>query len=147
MKKMMFLAALAAGGVFTCGPALAQNATNTMSGMAMATNAVPAPTPHSRIDLLNLTPDQKTKVMAILAKQRLEMGPIVGDGTLSQADKMAKIKAIRDDTAAQLKLVLTPDQFQRWMRMQPRMRRLSPPPPLTTTNAPAASAPPSTPGQ
>jgi Spy/CpxP family protein refolding chaperone len=144
LKKTMFLAALAAGGLFAGGSAFAQNATNTIPAMAVSTNA---PTPRSRIDLLKLTPDQKTKVQAILAKQRLEMGPIFGDGTLSQADKMAKIKAIRDDTTAQLKLILTSDQFERWMRMQPRMRRLTPPPPLMGTNTPAAPAAPATPGQ
>jgi hypothetical protein len=48
------------------------------------------------------------------------------------------MKALRDDTSAQLKPILTPEQFQKWQTMQTRMRRMSPP----AGGAPAPGAPP-----
>jgi len=59
------------------------------------------------------------------------MGDLRQDTSLSREDKMAKRKAIQDDTATQMKAVLTADQFQKWQDMQSQMRSRRPggPPP------------------
>ena len=43
--------------------------------------------------------------------------------SLSREDKMAKFKALRDDTDTKLKAVLTADQYKQWEKMTQRGMR------------------------
>jgi Spy/CpxP family protein refolding chaperone len=137
LSKTTFLAALMAASLFAAGSALGQNATTNAPAAGASTKA-----PRSgRMDvakMLNLTDDQKAKVQPILDAQRTKARAVFQDDSLSQDDKRTKLKAIHDETAAQLKPILTPEQFATWQKMQTRMRRMSPP----GGNAPAPSAPP-----
>lgn len=135
--KTVFLAALAMGGLLACASVRAQDSTN----MPAATPSTNAPPHHmmgrgmsmERVaQALNLTDDQKAEVAPILDDQRKKMHDIFQDNTLSRADKMAKIKQIHEDTAAQLKPILTGEQFQKWEKMsQPRQRHPMTPPPAS----------------
>jgi hypothetical protein len=144
LTKTMFLAALAISGLLTCGQLRAQP---TPPAPPMpptpSTNAPPMPPRGGGIDrlaqALNLTDDQKAQVQTILDNERQKMMAIRQDDTLSADDKKAKGKALRDDLNAQMKNILNDDQYQKWMSMQARMRRMSPPPP------PAPPMPPSAP--
>jgi periplasmic protein CpxP/Spy len=143
LRKTMFLAALAAAGLFAVGPASAQDATTNAPAAGATTNA--PPTPHMRrgpdiAKLLNLTDDQKAQVMPIIDAQRAKSRAIMQDDSLSTDDKRAKIKAIRDETNAQLKTILTADQYAKWQQSQARMRRMAPPP-GNDANSPAPGAP------
>ncbi|MBO0357681.1 hypothetical protein J0X19_06970 [Hymenobacter sp. BT186] len=65
---------------------------------------------------LNLTDKQKTKVEAIMKKQRQEMEALHKDGNGS-TDREATMTAMRrldDDTDSQLKQVLTPEQYTKY---------------------------------
>jgi Spy/CpxP family protein refolding chaperone len=145
LTRIMFLTALAVGGLLTCGQLLAQDSPAPAAGAS--TNA-PAPTmPRGggidRIaQALNLTDDQKTQVETILNTQRQKMMALRQDDTLSPDDKRAKAKELRDDTNAQMKNILTPDQYEKWLTMQTHMRRMAPLPAPAGTNAPAPSPPP-----
>ena len=58
---------------------------------------------------------------------------------------MAKMKAIREGTATQMKAVLTADQFQKWQDMQSQMRTRrpgGPPPGGENAGGAAPTAPP-----
>lgn len=65
---------------------------------------------------LNLTDKQKTKVEAIMKKQRQEMEALHKDGN-GNTDREATMTAMRrldDDTDSQLKQVLTPEQYTKY---------------------------------
>jgi protein CpxP len=65
---------------------------------------------------LNLTEKQKTKVEAIMKKQRQEMEAMRKDNNES-TDREARTTAMRrldDDTNSQLKQVLTPEQYTKY---------------------------------
>jgi Spy/CpxP family protein refolding chaperone len=96
------------------------------------------------LEQLNLTPDQKSKVQAIMEAQRQKMSAVRQDTSLSPEDRRAKMKATRDDMNTQFKAVLTPEQFDKWEKGQPGTRdhRNGPPPAggnAKGTNAPAAA--------
>jgi protein CpxP len=122
VTKPMIIAALVAGNLFAWSLALrADDSTNTPP-------AAPPADSHGygargRPDFakeLNLTDDQKPKVKAIMDAQMQKMRDVRGDDSLSQDDKRAKMKAIHDDTATQLKAVLTADQFAKWQKLSQR---------------------------
>ncbi len=139
-SKTIFLATLAAAGLFAAGSAFGQDTTTNAPAAGASTNAAPRGM-RGRMDIgkmLNLTDDQKAKVQPILDAQREKARAIMQDDSLSQDDKRTKMKALRDDTSAQLKPILTPEQFQKWQTMQTRMRRMSPP----AGGAPAPGGPP-----
>ena len=71
---------------------------------------------------LGLTDEQKAKVKPILEEMRQKMADLHKDTTLEQADRRAKMKEIHDGVSAKLKEILTPDQFEKWQNMGPRMR-------------------------
>ena len=145
LSKTMFLAALTAASLFAAGMAFGQDTTTNAPASGASTNAPPR-APRGRMDIgkaLNLTDDQKAKVQPILDAQRAKMNAVRQDTSLSQDDMRAKMKQIRDDTTAQLKPILTPEQFQKWQTMQTRMRRMSPP----GGNPPAPAAPATPPQQ
>ncbi len=150
-NKTMLITALAVGSLLALSPALrADDSTNTPPSTPPA-GAPPAGQPprggFERIaEQLNLTADQKPKVQSILDAQRQKMLDLRNDTSLSQEDRRAKMKAIREDTATQMKAVLTPEQFQKWQDM--RNHRNGPPPGgenAGSTNAPAGTPPPATP--
>jgi|HubBroStandDraft_2_1064218.scaffolds.fasta_scaffold130451_2 Spy/CpxP family protein refolding chaperone len=124
VTKPMIIAALVAGNLFAWNLALrADDSTNTPpadnhgSGM------------RGRPDFakeLNLTDDQKPKFKAIMDAQMQKMRDLRQDDSLSQDDRRTKMKAIHDDTATQLKTVLTADQFAKWQKMSQHWHR--PPP-------------------
>lgn len=73
---------------------------------------------------LNLTDQQKTKVEAIMKKQRQEIEALHKDGTGS-SDREATMAATRrlySDTDAQLKQVLTPEQYTQYQAKKKKDR-------------------------
>jgi len=143
MKLTKTLLALAVGGLLACGAALAQDSTNTPS-----TNAPSRPFPGSRgpnmdrlVQFLGLTDDQKAQVTPILQQRMQKRRAIMQDTSLTRDEKMDQMKELNESVDAQMKQILTPDQYQKWQKMQPRFRRPMQPPP-GGTNAPAASTPP-----
>ena len=83
---------------------------------------------------LNLTDDQKPKFRSIMEARMQKMRELRQDpdfASMSPEDRMAKVKAIQDETDAQMKALLTPAQFEQWQkmaRMGMRGRRMGPPP-------------------
>ena len=123
--KTLLIAALAAGALLAGSSALrAQDATNTPPA------GEHSPGMKSHPDLakqLDLTDAQKPKVEAI-RKNATEKGRALREDTsLTPEEKRAKAKAIREDTATQMKGVLTPEQFAKWQEMSKRGPRMHPP--------------------
>ena len=155
--KTLFLTALAVGSLLAFGTvANAGDTTNNPPSTPPAgapPPGVPPGGPGMRgqagfdrlAEQLNLTEDQKPKVQSIMKVQMEKIRDLRQDTSLSREDKMAKRKAIQDDTATQMKAVLTADQFQKWQAMQLKMHNHPPgglPPGAENAGGPAPATPP-----
>lgn len=95
---------------------------------AEATNA-PAPAGAARLGALrermqetarelNLTEEQTQKLQAIVRERLEKLRELREDAGLSREEKIAKVKAVRDEITAEVKKVLTPEQFEKWQAKQ-----------------------------
>jgi len=143
LNKITVIAALALGGLLTLGTALnAQDATTTTTPPAATPPAGAPPGGRARpltidqlVTKLALSDEQKTNVQAVLVDQRQKTRDLRNDTTLSTDDRRAKMKTIRDEANAKLKTILTPDQYAKYLTLQPARRPATPPP----AAAPAAN--------
>ena len=62
---------------------------------------------------LNLTPQQKEKILPILVDEAPKVNAIKNDNSLSRAQKMEQIRAIHQQTDPQMKSILTPEQYEK----------------------------------
>ncbi len=63
---------------------------------------------------LNLTEDQQQKIKPILEQEQQQMQSLHQDTSMSQPDRMSKMREMRQSTNEQIKAVLTPDQQKKW---------------------------------
>jgi periplasmic protein CpxP/Spy len=127
--KTMLIAALAACALITGGSSLlAQNSTNPPSAGGPPGGGMRGrgPSLEQLSKDLDLTDDQKTKVKAALDALKQEITELRADTSLSQEDRRAKMKTIRDEFTAKLKDILTPDQFAKWQKMSQHMHHMPP---------------------
>ena len=68
---------------------------------------------------LNLTDEQKQKLQAIVRERMEKLRELRQDTSLSQQEKLEKFKAGREALIAEIKKVLTPEQFEKWKARQP----------------------------
>jgi Spy/CpxP family protein refolding chaperone len=62
---------------------------------------------------LNLTPEQKVKILPILRDEVPKVNAIKNDNSLSRIQKMQQIRTIHQQTDPQMKAILTPAQYQK----------------------------------
>jgi protein CpxP len=62
---------------------------------------------------LNLTPEQKVKILPILRDEVPKVEAIKNDNSLSRIQKVQQIKAIHQQTDPQMKAILSPEQYQK----------------------------------
>ena len=62
---------------------------------------------------LSLTPQQKEKILPILAAEAPKVQAIKNDNSLSKVQKMEQVKAIHQQTDPQMKAILSPEQYQK----------------------------------
>lgn len=146
--KTLFLTTLTIGSLLACASVQAQDSTNAPTA-APSTNAPPrhmiprGPSIEHLAQILNLTADQKAKVEPIMNDQFQKMHQVFMDyrsGALTRDQRMAKMAELHEATTAQLKSILTDEQFQKWEKLtQPHRPPMMAPPGLT--NGAAASAP------
>jgi Spy/CpxP family protein refolding chaperone len=67
---------------------------------------------------LNLTDEQKEKLQTIIRAQAGKLRELRQDTSLSAEDKKEKVRAIREGIMAEVKKVLTPEQFEKWKAKQ-----------------------------
>ena len=67
---------------------------------------------------LNLTDEQKEKLQTIIRAQAGKLRELRQDTSLSAEDKKEKVRAIREGIVAEVKKVLTPEQFEKWKAKQ-----------------------------
>lgn len=62
---------------------------------------------------LNLTPQQKEKVLPILIAEGPKVQAIKNDNSLSKIQKVQHLRAIHQQTDPQMKAILSPEQYQK----------------------------------
>jgi Spy/CpxP family protein refolding chaperone len=62
---------------------------------------------------LDLTPQQKVKILPILADELPKVEAIKNDNSLSKVQKIQQIRAIHRQTDPQMKAILSPEQYQK----------------------------------
>ncbi len=62
---------------------------------------------------LNLTPEQKAKVLPILRDEAPKVQAIKNDNSLSKIQKVQQLRAIHQQTDPQMKAILSPEQYQK----------------------------------
>ena len=62
---------------------------------------------------LNLTPQQKEKILPILAAEVPKVQAIKNDNSISQIQKIQQLRAIHQQTDPQMKAILSPEQYQK----------------------------------
>jgi Spy/CpxP family protein refolding chaperone len=62
---------------------------------------------------LSLTPQQKAKVLPILAAEVPKVQAIKNDNQLSKTQKIQQLHAIHQQTDPQMKAILSPEQYQK----------------------------------
>jgi periplasmic protein CpxP/Spy len=62
---------------------------------------------------LNLSPQQKAKVLPILADEAPKIEAIKNDTSLSKIQKMQQLRAIHQQTDPQMKAILSPEQYEK----------------------------------
>ena len=62
---------------------------------------------------LNLTPQQKEKILPILANEVPKVQAIKNDNSLSKFQKIQQLKTIHQQTDPQMKAILSPEQYQK----------------------------------
>jgi Spy/CpxP family protein refolding chaperone len=62
---------------------------------------------------LDLTPQQKVKILPILADEAPKVEAIKNDNSLSKIQKVQRLRAIHQQTDPQMKAVLSPTQYQK----------------------------------
>ena len=67
---------------------------------------------------LNLTDEQKEKLQTIIREQMEKLRDLRQDNSLSPEEKREKFKAAREEIIAEVKKVLTPEQFEKWKAKQ-----------------------------
>jgi len=96
----------------------------TISALSIATIALLAPTSFAQkggamskaqaiAQQLNLTPEQKEKILPILAAEGPKVNAIKNDNSLSKVQKIQQIRAIHQQTDPQMKAILSPEQYQK----------------------------------
>ena len=92
-------------------PAGSQPQTNTQSGGSASID-----------DELQLTPDQKQKIAAVVDDENKQISTVRDDNSMTLEQKQQKVLAIRQAGTPKIKAVLTPDQLQKLAAIQQRMR-------------------------
>jgi Spy/CpxP family protein refolding chaperone len=123
MKRMLLHVALACAVVFGGATAFAQ----TGEGGGMGQGGGQGHGQHGpmsadqRLQMmtqqLNLTTDQQAQIKPILENESQQMQALRQDSSLSQDDRMAKMKQIRETSGSQIKPILTADQQAKWQEM------------------------------
>jgi Spy/CpxP family protein refolding chaperone len=129
LNKTLMIAALVAGSVFAADIAVrAQDSTNTPPAGGPpggGQRGRGGPSIEMLTTNLSLTADQIPKVKAVLDEQRQKMGELRNE--TDQQVRRTKMQALRTDTTAKMKEILTAEQFAKYEKMGPGMRGNRPP--------------------
>ena len=67
---------------------------------------------------LNLSADQKEKLLPVLADEGPKLKAVKDDTTLTGLQKLQKVRAIHAETDPKVKAILTPSQYEQWQTIR-----------------------------
>ena len=67
---------------------------------------------------LSLTPQQKEKILPILAAEVPKLQHIRNDNSLSTVQKMQEVRALHQQTDPQMKAILSPEQYEKLKQLR-----------------------------
>ena len=115
------------------GTVLAQDAAKTPEASTAPASAPgkkrqgPGGTPAGQRDMwikeVGASEEQAGKIRDVLKSQGDKVREIRTNESLSQEDRRAKMKELRDGMTAQIKGILTPDQFDKYQKLQEQRRQ------------------------
>jgi Spy/CpxP family protein refolding chaperone len=123
-KTTMFLAVLTLG----CAVVFAEPAPPPDSNSPVSKDKKPDAHKHAQqfmqelSEKLNLTDAQKAAIKPILANDANEIKAVRQDGSLSEEQKMAKIKEIRENGMEKINAILTPEQQKEFAEIKSEAR-------------------------
>jgi Spy/CpxP family protein refolding chaperone len=134
MFKQCLLTLMLAGLIYAAAPAaVAQDAPNNDQQAPPAGGPQEQGRTRSRMDparraemlttQLNLTPDQKTKVLDIMKSDRSKIESVRDDSSLSPQDRRAKMMDIRKASNGQIRALLDSNQQKKFDEMQARQEQ------------------------
>jgi periplasmic protein CpxP/Spy len=119
MKKFLLITVAAVSGALTLQPRAFADITNTPAAPAPGDRAG---TLRERMQEtareLNLSPEQTAKLQTIVRERMEKMRALRQDTSLSAEERREKFQAGREDLLAEVKKVLTPEQFEKWKARQ-----------------------------
>jgi protein CpxP len=134
MRKSLCSLVLTGALVVAGGAAFAQSDSTTQQAAPMAPGMRHGMSPDEQLARmtkdLNLTSDQATQIKPILVNRQQQMMTFRQDQSMSQEDKMAKMKSLREDSNTKIAAVLNDTQKQQFAEMQAKQQqRMQQPPP------------------
>ena len=72
---------------------------------------------------LSLTPQQKEKILPILASEVPKLQHIKNDNSISTVMKMQEVRALHQQTDPQMKAILSPEQYQKLKQLRAQQIR------------------------
>jgi Spy/CpxP family protein refolding chaperone len=119
MTKQILIALAAVAGTLTLQP-LARATTTNAPAIPAAGDRVGAVRERMQETAreLNLTPEQTAKLQTIVRERTEKMRALRQDTSLSSEDRREKFQAGREELLAEVKKVLTPEQFEKWQARQ-----------------------------
>lgn len=67
---------------------------------------------------LNLSPDQKAKLLPVLEEEAPKLKALKSDTSLTGMQKLEKLRAIHQQTDPKVKAILTEQQYEQWTTMR-----------------------------
>jgi Spy/CpxP family protein refolding chaperone len=119
MTKHLLIALAAVAGTLTVQPLAGAEATNAAASRPAGTR--PGAMRERMEDTareLNLTPEQTTKLQTIVRERMEKMRTMRQDTSLSADERREKMRTGREELLAEVKKVLTPEQFEKWKAKQ-----------------------------
>ena len=129
-----------AAGISAAQTSTTSPQTQPPAAQAQSNSSANSQAPHqgqSIDDELQLTPDQKEKIAAVVDDENKQIGTVRDDKSMSMEQKQQKATQIRQDGATKIKAVLTAEQLQKLAVIQERNRQQQP-----AQSSPNSSQPP-----
>jgi hypothetical protein len=138
LTNQKIITLLALGGLLAFSPATKADDTNAPTPPPSGVPVVHRHGP-DYAKQLDLTADQQPKFKAAMETMMQQTKAVRQDTSLAPEDKRAKMKAIREQTNETLKSILTPEQYEKWLKIEPGAHHARPTPQPAAT--PAATPP------
>jgi len=142
-KTYALFAGLALGSLMA-GTAVAQaQPTNPPKALTITNAPAARPTMQGPADFwaqrLGLSDEQKQKVKPIFEEERQKFADLRKLADMKPEDRRTKYMAIREETSAKLKPILTPEQYDKYTKLFAQQGRVNP---MTRPASPAPATPP-----